>query len=207
MNDKDEIPTQTPWPIAGDTLFREGSGAWENGRLDWGHDRWEIYATGYKSAADILAERCLERQFPADLLIYPIGFLYRHYLELRLKELVISGQQLLDEPPDLQHVHRLDVLWISSRKILERVWPEGSVMDLDAVQACITELCQVDPQSVSFRYPITRDAIPTLAGMGKVSITNLRDVMGRISALLEGSSMAISEYLDSKRALESDYCR
>jgi hypothetical protein len=138
--------------------------------------------------------------------IYPIAFLYRHYLELRLKELITAGQQFLDQPPDLQHVHRLDRLWTSCQSVLRKVWPQGSKADLEVVEACINELCRIDADSMSFRYPVLKDGKPTLAGMGRVSIRNLRDVIERISSLLEGSSISISEYLDAKRSMERDYC-
>jgi hypothetical protein len=58
---------------------------------------------------------------------------------------------------------------------------------------------------VSFRYPTAKDGKPTLAGMTQVCIVNLREVMERISALLEGSSMGISAYLDEKRSMRDFY--
>lgn len=207
----DNTSPEPPWPKAGDTFFQEGVEDRHNANLDWGCDRWKIYATGYKSAADILVDRFLQCQrgddfiiypIPAraagDFLIYPIAFLYRHSLELQLKGLIIAGQDLLDQKPDLQHVHRLDLLWAACRKILESVWPENSSSDLDAVEGCIRDVCQTDPTSISFRYPLTKEGKPTLDGMGRVSIANLRDVMQRVSALFEGASIGISAYLDTK---------
>lgn len=102
----------------GDVVFQESPDWRNNARLDLGSNRWEIYAIGYMRAADILVARVLESQHELDFLIYPIVFLYRHYLELRLKELIVAGRELLDLPPDLRQVHRLDVLWVSCRKIL-----------------------------------------------------------------------------------------
>jgi hypothetical protein len=87
---------------------------------------------------------------------------------------------------------------------LTQVWPHQSTATLDAVQACIGQLSQVDPQSISFRYPTTRDGNPTLMGMSLVDLRNLRDVMDRTSSLLEGSSDAIADYLHEARALKTD---
>ena len=52
----DPASTELPWPKLGDVLYQEGEEECHNARVDWGEDRWEIYATGYKSAADILAD-------------------------------------------------------------------------------------------------------------------------------------------------------
>jgi len=201
----DKGEKSVPWPKAGDILFQSGNDWWHNACVNYGGHPWELYATGYKDAADILAERVFETQRHADFLIYPIAFLYRHYLELRLKEIIVAGQALLDHPADFQHVHQLEVLWSSCRKILEEVWPGSPAGDLDAVQNCIRQFSKVDPQSMGFRYPATKDGKPTLANLQHINIRNLQEVMALISSLLEGASTGISVYLDDKRSMERDY--
>src|SRR5207245_1195494 len=104
----DNTEKPMPWPRAGDVLFHSGDDWWHNACLNYGGNSWELYASGYKDAADILSERVFETRRHADFLIYPITFLYRHYLELRLKEMIVAGQALLDQTPDLNHVHKID---------------------------------------------------------------------------------------------------
>lgn len=48
---------------------------------------WDTYAMGYKRAGDILVQYVADNDWDQDFLVYPITFLYRQYLELRLKEL------------------------------------------------------------------------------------------------------------------------
>ena len=193
-----------PWPRPGDILFQSGDDWWHNACLNYANDAWDLYATGYKDAGDILAEHVFETPHDADVLVYPITFLYRHYLELRLKEMIVAGRALLDHTPDLQHVHQLDMLWCSCRTILEKVWPESPRGDLDAVEDCIRQFSKIDPQSMSFRYPATKDGKPTLPSLQHINIRNLQEVMARISSFLEGASMGISVYLDDKRSMERD---
>jgi hypothetical protein len=71
---------------------------------------------------------------------------------------------------------------------------------------CIRQFGQTDPQSMSFRYPVTKDGQPTLPNLRHINIRNLREVMARISSLLDGASMGISVYLDDKRSLQEDFC-
>ena len=197
-----------PWPRAGDILFQSTGDWWCNACLNLKHaeNSWGLYADGYKEAADVLCERVFETGRHADLFIYPIAFLYRHYLELRIKEIIIAGRALLDQTPDFEHVHKLDVLWCSCRKILEEVWPGSPRNDLDAVEDCVRQFSQVDRESMSFRYPVTKDGNATLPNLQHINIRNLQEVMARISLLLECASDAISDYLDHKYSMERDFC-
>src|SRR4051812_45424815 len=117
-----EAPAPLPWPKAGDVLFQSGNDWWNNACLSRFHGK-EMYVIGYKESADMLVRSVAETGRNADTFVYPITFLYRHYLELRLKDLVQMGQELLDQAPDVKLNHRLDILWGSCREILESVWP------------------------------------------------------------------------------------
>lgn len=187
-----------PWPQLGDVAFQEGAEWQYCAWVTSGDNEWGLYGSAYKSAADVLAERVFQRGQPSSLLVYPIVFLYRHSLELSLKWLIVSGQQLLDHPLELKHVHRLDVLWGICRKILEEIWPEGSKTDLDAVGECLKQFCIADPHSMSFRYPITKDGQPTPLSTQHINIRNLYEVMERVANFLDCAGTGIKWYLDHK---------
>ncbi|HKS36938.1 MAG TPA: hypothetical protein VJW76_07105, partial [Verrucomicrobiae bacterium] len=118
-----------PWPMPRDQLFKEDSDWWHNARLSFGGKGWDSYAAGYKEAADSLARRFIKKWQGNDMLTYPMVFLYRHYLELRLKQVIILGQQLLDEPIAIQQEvlenHRLKDLWRHCRNILAMLAEKG----------------------------------------------------------------------------------
>jgi hypothetical protein len=90
MNDLDEKFESVAWPELGDKLFKVSPDDQHNASLNMGGKGWESYAYGYKKAADMLAMRFLEDCKGADIVGYPILFLYRHYIELRLKALIKS---------------------------------------------------------------------------------------------------------------------
>jgi hypothetical protein len=192
-----------PWPKPGDTLFRSDDDPQSDAWLNWALTGWDAYASGYLAAANLLLEAVFEKEQRADTLIYPVAFLYRHYLELRLKEIIVQGGELLAHQSDLKPVHKLDVLWNSVRLILEKVWPNGPKTDLDAVENVIRQFHNLDLTSIAFRYPVDRNNNATLSGLTQVGPRNLRDVMQRTAGLLEASSSAISMYLDEMRDRDS----
>src|ERR1043165_9459178 len=71
----------------------------------------DLFAEGYKTAADILVKQVVECASHQDTLVYPIVFLYRQHIELRFKEIIREGLSLLDEGQDFPRTHRLDELW------------------------------------------------------------------------------------------------
>jgi len=191
------IDDSIPWPQKGDQLFKADVDWWHNACLNRFHDNWSLYADGYKRAGDLLVEYIKDARSDQDFLVYPIVFLYRQYLELRLKELIRDGNQLLDVPQEFPKHHKIDKLWGQCRRILEQVWPEGPTEDLDAVEECIRQFSEKDPSSIAFRYPTDKDGNPSLPDLRYINLRNLSEVMARIGSLLDGSSDGISAYLQN----------
>jgi hypothetical protein len=187
------------WPKAGDSLFSSGDDPLSNACLHFAHNPWDLYAAGYLKAADCLAYLVIETGRGLDTWLYPIVFLYRHYLELRLKELIVQGSALIEVPPNLKLNHDLGELWKSVRKILVTVWSNESTAELDAVEKCIAELCEVDKKSEGFRYPFRKDGKPSLPELNHLNIRNFREVMAAIARFLDACSAGISDYLDNLR--------
>jgi hypothetical protein len=50
---------------------------------------------------------------------------------------------------------------------------------------------------MSFRYPVDKEGKPTLLGLDRVDLVNLKSVMDRISSLLDASSDALGDILDN----------
>lgn len=194
-------PPDVAWPLPGDKLFKGDSDPSHNAVIRYlQSDRWDLYATAYKDAADALIDRVIETRQGMDSFVYPVAFLYRHYLELRLKELIINSRFVLTLgplPSQERDVHWLRKLWTECRNLLQMVWPDGSKEVLDAAEACILEFDLLDANSECFRYPEhKRGRTPTLAGLQDVSLRNLREVMGRLATLLESASCGIAAYKD-----------
>jgi len=196
MKNNKLVNSSIPWPRQGDQLFKPDVDWWHNACLNRLNDNWGLYAGGYKRAGDLLVEHIKDDQSEQDFLVYPIAFLYRQYIELRLKEVIRYGTRLLDSPKAFPKHHNLERLWKQCRKILEHVWSEGPTGDLDTVEDCIHQFSKTDPDSMAFRYPADKDDNPSLPDLNQINIRNLAEVTTRISSLLDGAVTGISAYLE-----------
>ena len=192
-------------PKLDDKLFVEAEDWWMNACLNWYHDPTELYIVGYKEAADSLVDSIANRKGSADSLVFPIVFLYRHYVEIRLKSLLLDGSRLLDREHKQKPEHQLSKLWPKVRSILDELWPNEKGEDLEAMDSLIAQFEEVDPRTTTFRYPKDFDGNNSLKlDAPRVNLRNLAEVVGAMSIILEGSAGAISEYQDYKRDMQSD---
>ena len=67
------------------------------------------------------------------------------------------------------------------------------------------ELCSVDFGSYAFRYPEDVKGTPTLPGIRRINLKQLRDVVQGISNVLDGSSIGIGKYLNVKHEMMTEY--
>src|SRR3990172_1559481 len=171
-----------------------------NVSLPMGND-WDTYALGYKLAADNLVETMPSSPvFLRDALAYPILFLYRHYFELRLKELLHESCDFLDMPADIPLKHDLMRLWSTVRPNVESILPSQHFKaDNDAIQQRLAELSALDPKSLSFRYP--SDPVEKAHS---VNMSHIKQVVQAMSDILDTFSAAISQYLDWKHETMSE---
>lgn len=185
-----------PWPQKGDQLFSESEDHWHEACLNYLHDDWTLYADGYQHAGDLLVEQIKgKRNAQLDILVFPIVFLYRQHIELRLKEIIQDGNKLLNIHQGVPRHHKINELWNQCRKITERVHPQSPIDELDAVEKCINEFAMIDPSSQAFRYPIDTGGNPSLPSLNYIDLVHLSEVMSKIAMLLNGISMGISVYL------------
>ena len=169
------------------------------------HDGWPAYVIGYKKAADILVDYIKENRRSQDTLVYPILFLYRQYLELAIKNIINKGRQLQDIRGAMPTGHKIHDLWKICENLLTDVAPGDSVEEIKEINRLISEFCAVDPKATAFRYPEDKDGTPSLSGIKHINIRNVYDVIEKISVILEGAEMMISEYINAKAEMESYY--
>ena len=198
--------TGLSWPQEEDKLFVAGEDWWHNACLNYLGDDWELYVNGYKQAADALVEHVKQIHGNQDTLVFPIVFLYRQYLELRLKQLIRDGCQLFDQSASFPKKHELDRLLAECRPILSKLEPPVPASDLEAVDEAIAQFCAVDPTSQAFRYPTDKEGKPSLpADLRYINLRNLAEVMERIGGFFDATAMMISVYLEQKREIECEY--
>ncbi|MHB8086008.1 MAG: hypothetical protein ACYDHZ_09285 [Dehalococcoidia bacterium] len=158
-------------------------------------DEWDTYAEGYRKAGDAMVEYIIDNDMDQDLLVYPIAFLYRQYLELRIKELWRVSSKVLGRKATAFRGHDLMMLWSRVRPNVEQAWPESKIIsDLEAIEEKLGELCAVDRFSESFRYPEDRRGAPSLARMRYINLAQLQKVIQAISNVLDGISFVMGNY-------------
>jgi hypothetical protein len=132
--------------------------------LNWhGHppDKLYLYANEYHCAARRLVERSSAQEL-RDIGSCPVVFLYRHSLELLLKDILMTGLPLRHGSPQAKSIvelgHDLKQLCGACETLLKEVslWAEWRE-SFDTLGTVISEFASVDVGSFSFRYPIAKD--------------------------------------------------
>ena len=150
-----------PWPGKNDKAFTEGVYGPTQACLEWLQHceiDWAM-AEGFKEAADKVVDDLASGtnlEHP-DKFFFPVACLYRHGLELYLKDLIHDGMELgiIEEDNEIQELlnsHNLHVLWYRVRFVLEEVWPDGDRDDLTSVERIILQFHCVDPSGQRTRY-------------------------------------------------------
>lgn len=122
---------------------------------------WE-YETAYKTAGDLLVNKAIEDgSLFLCVSIYPIMFVYRQFLELYIKDILLRFDKEFDSKKPPYNNHDVCNLWrrllaiVRENKMLLLLEIEGQdfVDVLSATDAYFTELAAADRNSFSFRYP------------------------------------------------------
>lgn len=185
------------WPTLGDSLFKTAPPGKGSELSDDGFQRLVLMATGYREAGDILVRQAEENYFHRDTLIYPIVFLYRHYIELQLKYILFMYGKRAKQEADWVH-HDLDVLWPKVRRVIEHFNRKPSLKNaeaLNAVETCVAEFAKIDPKSFSFRYPVTKQGQPLTLPFASVDLSNLKHVMTNLDAFFIGVDGQLDDYM------------
>lgn len=161
----------------------------------------------YKQGGDYLIEalRLGGDGTHPDKFIFPVLYLYRHAIELRLKEIICLGLRLKLEQPsqkldDILGDHPLYPLWNRARKILETYWPDGDRNELSAMESMISELHQTDSDGQHFRYAHAQDGTDLQLKLPEqLDLLHLRTVFNGLWNLLDG---ALSGLMDAATNIE-----
>lgn len=167
---------------------------------------FHLYAEGYRTAVDLLVGSVKTTHRKQDVLVYPIVFLWRQYVELRLKEMLLAGRYLAD-----QKVNRLDhkimPLWTEVRKHLTEL-EEDTDGVYDATEHILLQLDQLDPDSFTFRYPTDAKVSAVTIGIRKnMSLDNFHEVMSSVARFLDAASMMFANIVDYKVEAEAEEAR
>ena len=185
---------------------------------------YDDYAIGYKEAADQLVTGMRVGQTADANLAYPVMFLYRHYLELRLKEIVIGLKELgslsveFDRfnlwprlPDPQERGHRLTYFWDSMLShwfgaveeelvtgvVLEELEPKYGI-----INERIKELDEIDRSSEVFRYPVDSKWRPhQISTPNFHELNHVKDVVDAIAYHLDTISGLVYESKEELKGL------
>lgn len=201
------------YPNSKDKLFVESRDDWRLNACITKFGADETYIAGYLDAAKLLARVVIFSQSHMDTLVYPIIYLYRHYLELRFKRLIRQGAIIKDFQIDakLEEVladHNLMALWNSFIPFFEEV--SGDNEDFEKVkkgiESYINQIHQIDPGSLAFRYEKQKHGKKhTLEKIERINIGVFCQNMEKLTSLLEGVSCEFGMAKDYTDDMRSEY--
>lgn len=121
---------------------------------------WRDMGNSYFMACRPLVATLAAGQLREDIEGTAAVYLFRHYLELMLKRIVLSGRLLVsenqiairDEVQKVANTHNLGMIWkwvLADAKPKLKEWDN---YDIDSVEKCVAEFDEADKKGVAFRY-------------------------------------------------------
>lgn len=199
-------------PRRAESPFVSRPGAQGHVVLNTGHARSELaaYADHYRIAADKLVADLKARGGTInDLDACPIAFLYRHAVELALKAILARGHDLLrlsGKPGVCDWTGRHDLLRLASdcERVFEVAgWKWQPDIDCAAFRSSVdfrgflASIDEVDPRSMTFRYPINKRGDASTEPHFKFDVFELGDRMGEFIYMLIGATDGLEELWDN----------
>ena len=175
------------WPLLGDNPFVPSDGLTSVTIPENELPRFYMMLIGYEEAANHLVDIALENRHRREALIFPILFLYRHYIELQLKYFISTyGRHAGIEP--VWKTHDLTILWRRFKEILDEfVGEDQGPDDADTtVENIVAQFAKMDPRSFSYRYPCDKKGRPVPIAYNNLDLETLKDVMDGLSAYFGG---------------------
>jgi hypothetical protein len=199
-----------PWPKKGNKAFQgKGGGKFVQPKsiFFWPFPQ---HASAFKTAADMVidAYEAAPRAPHHDEIIFPVAYLYRHSLELKLKNILEFALKLgMVERAEADRVvneHDLAKLWTNVKRVITKRWKDADPTPVSAVEAIINEIHQLDPNSQVFRYASDRSGrlnrykrLPDL-----ISVGNLRQTMDGVYTFLD---CVLTDFIESLEAMSGNY--
>ena len=202
MNGEEKDIPRYPWPSPNDRLFpRQSRPAPPSSdqalfeeliRPELGY----YFREGYYHAGEFLARQLLDAPSPFQAhpgMVFPMLYVYRHYIEISLKALIgvyvgLSGESVKDGFNPIKE-HSLARLWNEVRRLCELAIPaspEGDTTDVD-VGRLINEFNQYDSSSQTFRYDKNRRGESVESSLPEVDLNRLMATMEKLKHYFDGS--------------------
>jgi len=173
---------------------------------------WSNYTTEYEEAVNLLLDT-MTKTGRLNFMVFPTIFLYRHYIELMLKEIILNNWEYLGIYRRFPGGHDLYKLWKMCREALQETdklvdsqfaesqrYIEEILQAYDTLEADLNRFAEIDPDSQHFRYPVDSQGNPIVLDKSLLIelLHELPDLVARISYNLDGISTGIHTILQDK---------
>ncbi len=226
MADATSIFGRLPPPRQDDVVF-ESAEAGTNACISYWHDVNRPYKNGFRMAASRLALQVCETHADQDSLVYPILYLYRHHLELVLKDIfrtltrLLEGQITVSDEKMLGR-HDLVPLWEMIVPLLDPLCDSAGerpipTQDIEGISSYLQQLKEHDPDGQRFRYatvvvrPPKNSKLPLKHKRSikkELRLVNIRvfaSHMEQLADYLDGLGGWSAHLLQAKIDMESDH--
>jgi hypothetical protein len=157
----------------------------------------------YLESANALIEITFSDSSKLDVYVYSAVFLYRHSVELYLKELIWMSNFILSRGKTFPKHHRLMELWQvlknNATSLLESDFPLNR-NEVRYVESTLEEIIKYDPESDVFRYLLNKKMQRPLSNVNHINVKSLyerfnqiHEYFGRLSSMIDCLYEAQSE--------------
>ncbi|MBD1567508.1 hypothetical protein [Vibrio sp. S12_S33] len=181
-----------------ESLFSEHENWHTNACLNFQSDMSHGYIYGYKKAADALVKKIIKNHSEIDYLVYPIVFLYRHHIELQLKNIIELNIQLHDSNDKVTPTHKIKDLWPQVKGYYRKLNNRSNQKEISFIDKIMDELCTIDPESMNFRYSKTRSGEIPNKDLKQINVEVFSALIGKVSDALETFEYQMRYELDNK---------
>lgn len=162
---------------------------------------------GYRKAANLLAKQVIERgqDDELDTVFFAYAFIWRHYMELQLKSLVVAYRVLLDKEKKDELKHGLWQLWQQLYELMKEAGEDVSDSSVKASGRLLKQFHNLDPTSQEFRYEVLKDGSPTLKDVTNLDYLSFHSGLDAVANFLEAVDSSVDQKLDFKRDMRAEY--
>jgi hypothetical protein len=216
------------WPDVPRLAFGPGPDPLLDARLDWVRDEVDggqnYYINAYREAIEVLYESAIERRIIVEHAVIPLAFLWRHRIELLLKDIIRAARLILCTPDKeklsnkasesptkkkKKNWHDLDDLWAEAKPHIMDLGPAGAPEIINAEET-ITAFQRIDPGADGFRYPLNTSGGKNLGtAPERINLVRLQDAMEALANFLSavrgqlGARLAF--FLEREHERQLDY--
>jgi hypothetical protein len=164
-------------PFGEDKLWQFNACVGQNG----GPYDYLAYSHGYFQAGHLICEELIKNGgIGIDTLIYPLLYLYRHALELSLKDFLKNNHEKIVAK------HELNILWDKIEKRLYTLASyEKQEKSLEKLKDVIDKFCAIDPNGEIPRFPEDKKGNLFLQDTGIINIIPIYKQMKEVEEIVE----------------------